>query len=98
MILGIVLVIIGMIALGYHGITYTTHEKVLKIGSDRGHERNREDDSFVAWARRSHACSGNCDHRYGSQKIVPGEAKDYFWRLAKFTMDGGRFQREGKES
>ncbi|HSB04070.1 MAG TPA: DUF3185 domain-containing protein [Thermodesulfobacteriota bacterium] len=32
MILGIVLIIAGAIALGYHGITYTTHEKVLKIG------------------------------------------------------------------
>ncbi len=32
MILGIVLIIIGAIALGYHGITYTTHEKVLKLG------------------------------------------------------------------
>ncbi len=32
MILGIVLIILGAIALGYHGITYTTHEKVLKIG------------------------------------------------------------------
>ncbi len=32
MLLGIVLIIIGAIALGYHGITYTTHEKVLKIG------------------------------------------------------------------
>ncbi len=32
MILGIVLIVIGAIALGYHGITYTSHEKVLKIG------------------------------------------------------------------
>jgi hypothetical protein len=32
MILGIVLIIIGAIALGYHGITYKTHEKVIKIG------------------------------------------------------------------
>jgi len=32
MILGIVLIILGAIALGYHGITYTTHEKVLQIG------------------------------------------------------------------
>ncbi len=32
MILGIVLSILGAIALAYHGITYTTHEKVLKIG------------------------------------------------------------------
>jgi hypothetical protein len=32
MILGIVLIIVGAIVLGYHGITYTTHEKVLKIG------------------------------------------------------------------
>lgn len=32
MILGLVLIIAGVIALTYHGITYTTHEKVLKIG------------------------------------------------------------------
>ena len=32
MILGIVLIILGAISLGYHGITYTTHEKVLQIG------------------------------------------------------------------
>ncbi len=31
-ILGIILIIAGAIALGYHGITYTTHEKVLKMG------------------------------------------------------------------
>ena len=32
MILGLVLIIAGAIALTYHGITYTTHERVLKIG------------------------------------------------------------------
>ncbi len=32
MILGVVLIIVGAIALGYHGITYTTHEKILQIG------------------------------------------------------------------
>jgi hypothetical protein len=32
LLLGIVLIILGVISLGYHGITYTTHEKVLKIG------------------------------------------------------------------
>ena len=32
MIFGIVLIILGTIALGYHGITYTTHQKVLQIG------------------------------------------------------------------
>ena len=30
--IGIALVVLGVIALVYHGITYTTHEKVLKIG------------------------------------------------------------------
>jgi len=30
--IGIVLIIFGIIALVYHGFTYTTHEKVLKIG------------------------------------------------------------------
>jgi len=32
MVLGIIFVIVGAIALGYHGITYTTHEKVFQIG------------------------------------------------------------------
>ena len=32
MVLGIICVIVGAVALGYHGITYTTHEKVLQIG------------------------------------------------------------------
>ncbi len=30
--IGIALVVLGVIALIYHGITYTTHEQVLKIG------------------------------------------------------------------
>jgi len=30
--IGIALVVLGVIALVYHDITYTTHEKVLKIG------------------------------------------------------------------
>ncbi len=29
---GIALIILGVIALAYHGITYTTQEKILKIG------------------------------------------------------------------
>jgi hypothetical protein len=29
---GIVLIVLGVIALGYQGITYTTHKKVLDIG------------------------------------------------------------------
>jgi hypothetical protein len=29
---GIVLIILAVIAFAYHGITYTTHEKVLQIG------------------------------------------------------------------
>ncbi len=32
MLIGIVLIVLGVIALTYHGITYTTREKVLKIG------------------------------------------------------------------
>ena len=30
--IGIALIVLGVIALVYHGFTYTTHEKVLKIG------------------------------------------------------------------
>jgi len=30
--IGIALIVFGVIALTYHGITYTTREKVLKIG------------------------------------------------------------------
>ncbi len=32
MILGIVLIVLGAVALIYHGITYTTHEKILQFG------------------------------------------------------------------
>ena len=32
LLIAIVLIILGVIALAYHGITYTTREKVLKIG------------------------------------------------------------------
>ncbi len=32
MLIGIVLIVLGAAALAYHGITYTTHEKVLQIG------------------------------------------------------------------
>ena len=31
-IIGIVLIVIGILALGYQGITYTTHKKVVDIG------------------------------------------------------------------
>jgi len=31
-IVGIVLIIVGVLALAYQGITYTTHEKVVDIG------------------------------------------------------------------
>ena len=31
-ILGVVLIVIGILALAYQGITYTTHKKVLDIG------------------------------------------------------------------
>ncbi len=29
---GIILIVLGVIALAYHGITYTTHEKVFQLG------------------------------------------------------------------
>jgi hypothetical protein len=32
MIVGIVLIVLGVVALGYEGITYTTREKVVDIG------------------------------------------------------------------
>jgi hypothetical protein len=31
-IVGIVLIVVGVLALAYQGITYTTHEKVIDIG------------------------------------------------------------------
>ncbi len=32
MLIGIILIVVGVVALAYHGITYTTREKVLQIG------------------------------------------------------------------
>jgi uncharacterized membrane protein YidH (DUF202 family) len=42
MLIGIVLIVIGVIALGYSGITYTSHDKVIDLGplqvsADRKH-------------------------------------------------------------
>jgi len=31
-VVGILLIVLGVIALAYHGITYTTHEKVFQFG------------------------------------------------------------------
>ncbi|MFZ3201767.1 MAG: hypothetical protein WA175_11535 [Candidatus Acidiferrales bacterium] len=31
--LGIVLIILGIVSLAYHGINYTTHKKIVDIGS-----------------------------------------------------------------
>jgi uncharacterized membrane protein len=31
-VIGILLIVLGVIALAYQGITYTTHEKVLEVG------------------------------------------------------------------
>jgi hypothetical protein len=30
--IGIILIVLGVIALAYHGITYTTHQKVIDLG------------------------------------------------------------------
>jgi len=35
--IGIVLIAIGIVAFAYQGITYTTREKVIEIGSGRGY-------------------------------------------------------------
>ena len=32
LLVGIALIILGVVALGYHGITYTTQEKVFQLG------------------------------------------------------------------
>ncbi len=32
MLLGIVLIVIGLVALAYHGVTYTSREKIFQIG------------------------------------------------------------------
>ena len=39
MLLGVVLIVIGVLALAYQGITYTTREKVIDLGPlhDSGH-------------------------------------------------------------
>jgi len=31
-VIGIVLIVLGVVALAYQGITYTTHEKILEVG------------------------------------------------------------------
>jgi len=33
MLIGIVLIVFGVVVLAYHGITYTSHKKIIDIGS-----------------------------------------------------------------
>ncbi len=40
--IGIVLIILGAIALGYQGITYTTHEKVFQLGPIEATEKKEK--------------------------------------------------------
>jgi hypothetical protein len=39
---GIVLIVIGVVALAYQGITYTTREKVLEVGPVEVHKETRK--------------------------------------------------------
>ena len=39
--IGIVLIVLGVVALTYQGITYTTHKKVLDIGPIQATEQKR---------------------------------------------------------
>jgi uncharacterized membrane protein len=41
-IVGIVLIILGVVALAYQGITYTTHKKVLDIGPIQATKEERK--------------------------------------------------------
>jgi uncharacterized membrane protein HdeD (DUF308 family) len=40
-VVGIILIVIGIIALAYQGITYTTHKKVLDLGPIQATEAQR---------------------------------------------------------
>jgi len=42
LLVGIVLIILGIVALTYQGITYTTREKVLQIGPSKPPKRLKE--------------------------------------------------------
>jgi len=51
MLIGIALIILGVVALTYHGVTYTTHEKVLQIGPIEATKRLRRQSRFHrSWA------------------------------------------------
>jgi uncharacterized membrane protein HdeD (DUF308 family) len=39
--IGIILIVLGVVALAYQGITYTTHKKVLDIGPIQATEEKR---------------------------------------------------------
>ncbi len=40
--IGIILIVVGVVALAYHGITYTTREKVFQIGPLEATERKEK--------------------------------------------------------
>jgi len=61
MLLAIIFVIVGAIALGYHGITYTTHEKVLQIGPIEATRKTEKSIPLAPWlGAEAWSPSGSC--------------------------------------
>ncbi len=60
MLLGIIFVIVGAIALGYHGITCTTHEKVLQIGPIEATKKTEKIIPLVPWLAEAWLSPGSC--------------------------------------
>ena len=69
MLVGIVLIILGVAALAYHGITYTTHEKVLKIGPIEATKETEKTIPLPPLLGGSRACSRDCVDHHGSKKV-----------------------------
>jgi hypothetical protein len=80
MLVGIILIVLGLVALAYKGITYTTQEEVAKIGPLEAKVQKEKTiplprPSWVAWRWRADLCwwssePGRVDQRSAGRRAL----------------------------
>ena len=69
MLVGVALIVLGVVAFAYQGITYTSRERVVDIGPFPCHRRHPENDPALTSIRWVGACRWNRVGRGWSQRI-----------------------------
>jgi len=71
---GIILIVLGVLALVYQGIQYTTREKILDIGSIKVSADSKKNHPSASHCRRRCVGGGDRVDRLGPQKDIIGSS------------------------